>query len=124
MDEFNIEASMREDIYILVQAAWEREKKENKLDPESKRLLEKERKSYITNGLGIEKGPKRDRFKEIKKRMSMVCDPYLSLPLPSTISMASKTFGGGIETKKSRFKSNSKKTSTRRMAESGSLPRN
>jgi metallopeptidase MepB len=43
------------------------------LDGESKRLLEKEWKSYVRNGLGIEKGPKRDRFKEIKKRLSQVC---------------------------------------------------
>ncbi|CZR62648.1 related to metalloproteinase [Phialocephala subalpina] len=71
MDELNIEASMREDIYALVEAAWQKaEKGETKLDPESLRLLEKERKSYIRNGLGIEKGPKRDRFKEIKKRLS------------------------------------------------------
>ncbi|KAH6666274.1 putative Saccharolysin [Halenospora varia] len=69
MDEFNIEASMREDIFKLVDAAYN---KKESLDPESQRLLEKERKSYIRNGLGIEKGEKRDRFKEIKKRLSMI----------------------------------------------------
>jgi metallopeptidase MepB len=73
MDEFNIEASMREDIFQRVDAAWKLEKERNELDVESKRLLEKERKSYVQNGLGIEKGPKRDRFKEIKKRLSQVC---------------------------------------------------
>lgn len=74
MDEFSIEASMREDIFLLVDKAWEKAKKGGSgLDGESLRLLEKERKSYIRNGLGIEKGPKRDRFKEIKKRLSMVC---------------------------------------------------
>ncbi|KAL2061547.1 hypothetical protein VTL71DRAFT_6924 [Oculimacula yallundae] len=73
MDEFSIEASMREDIFRLVDKAWERAKEGNSgLDGESLRLLEKERKSYIRNGLGIEKGPKRDRFKEIKKRLSMI----------------------------------------------------
>lgn len=75
MDEFNIETSMREDIYALVEAAWEKEqaaKGESKLDGEDLRLLEKERKSYIRNGLGIEKGEKRDRFKEIKKRLSQI----------------------------------------------------
>ena len=73
MDEFSIEASMREDIFVLVDKAWEKAKKgESGLDGESLRLLEKERKSYIRNGLGIEKGPKRDRFKEIKKRLSQV----------------------------------------------------
>lgn len=69
MDEFAIEASMREDIFKLVDAAY---KKGDKLDPESQRLLEKERKSYITNGLGIPAGPQRDRFKEIKKRLSQI----------------------------------------------------
>ena len=69
MDEFAIEASMREDIFKLVDAAY---KKGDKLDPESQRLLEKERKSYITNGLGIPVGPQRDRFKEIKKRLSQI----------------------------------------------------
>jgi len=74
MDEFNIEASMREDVFKLVDAAWVKEgKEEGKLDGESRRLLEKERKSYVRNGLGIEKGVKRDRFKEIKKRLSQVC---------------------------------------------------
>jgi metallopeptidase MepB len=69
MDEFGIEASMREDIFKLVDAAYK--KKEN-LNPESQRLLEKERKSYIRNGLGIPAGPQRDRFKEIKKRLSQI----------------------------------------------------
>ncbi|EPE25800.1 Metalloproteases (zincins), catalytic [Glarea lozoyensis ATCC 20868] len=69
MDEFNIEASMREDIFKLVDAAYQ---KGEDLDPESRRLLEKERKSYIRNGLGIPAGPKRDRFKDIKKRLSMI----------------------------------------------------
>ena len=69
MDEFGIEASMREDIFKLVDAAY---KKGEELDPESQRLLEKERKSYIRNGLGIPAGPQRDRFKEIKKRLSQI----------------------------------------------------
>lgn len=73
MDEFNIEASIREDIFALVQAAWEIfQKGESGLDAESLRLLEKTRKSYIQNGLEIEKGPKRDRFKEVKKRLSQL----------------------------------------------------
>lgn len=75
MDEFNIEASMREDIFVLVDAAWKKAQAEGEksgLDGESLRLLEKEWKSYIRNGLGIERGPKRDRFKEIKKRLSTI----------------------------------------------------
>jgi metallopeptidase MepB len=69
MDDFSIEASMREDVYKLVDAAL---KKGDTLDPESQRLLEKEHKSYIRNGLNIPAGPKRDRFKEIKKRLSQL----------------------------------------------------
>ncbi|KAF2199206.1 zincin [Delitschia confertaspora ATCC 74209] len=69
MDEFGIEASMREDAFNLVDAVW---KKGESLDPESKRLLEKDHKGYIRNGLGIPAGPQRDRFKEIKKRLSEI----------------------------------------------------
>lgn len=67
MDDFSIESSMREDVFRLVEAAL---KKEEKLDPESHRLLEKKHKDYIRNGLGLPAGPKRDRYKEIKKRIS------------------------------------------------------
>jgi len=69
MDAFQIEASMRDDIFKLVDAAFQ--KKED-LDPESQRLLERERKSYITNGLGIPAGPERERYKEIRKRLSQI----------------------------------------------------
>lgn len=68
-DDFSIESSMRDDVYKLVEAAL---RKSEKLEPESQRLLEKEHKSYIRNGLGIPAGPKRDRFKDIKKRLSQV----------------------------------------------------
>ena len=69
MDDFSIEAAMREDVFNLVDAVLERG---DKLDPESQRLLEKEHKSYVRNGLNIPAGPKRDRFKEIKKRLSQL----------------------------------------------------
>lgn len=68
-DEFSIETSMREDVFKRVEAALQ---KDEKLDPESKRLLEKEYKNYIRNGLGIYEGRRRDRFKEIKKRLSQL----------------------------------------------------
>ncbi|KAF2433480.1 metallopeptidase MepB [Tothia fuscella] len=67
MDDYGIESSMREDIFKLVDVAF---KKNEKLDPESRRYLEKDHKSYVRNGLGIPAGPKRERFKEIKKRLS------------------------------------------------------
>ena len=70
MDDFSIESSMREDVYKLVEAAL---KRGDKLDPESQRLLEKTHKAYIRSGLGLPAGPKRDRYKEIKKRLSTLC---------------------------------------------------
>ncbi|PPJ60751.1 hypothetical protein CBER1_02320 [Cercospora berteroae] len=70
MDDFSIESSMREDIFKLVDAAFKKQKDDQKLDAESRRLLEKDHKGYIRMGLGIPAGPDRDRFKEIKKRLS------------------------------------------------------
>jgi len=69
LDDFAIESVMREDVYRLVDAVL---KKNEPLDPESRRLLEKEHKEYVRNGLGLPAGPKRDRFKEIKKRLSQI----------------------------------------------------
>jgi metallopeptidase MepB len=67
MDDWEIESGMREDLFKLVDAV---SKRVGSLDPESKRLVEKSRQGYIKNGLGIPAGPKRDRFKEIKKQLS------------------------------------------------------
>jgi metallopeptidase MepB len=73
MDEFSIECNMREDIFQLVDAVLQHQKeREPHLDAESLRLLEKERKNYVSNGLGLPKGPQRDRFKEIKTRLSKI----------------------------------------------------
>jgi len=68
--DFGIESNMREDVFKLSDAAWKAEK--GKLDAESWKLLDKDRKSYIRYGLGIPAGPKRDRFKEIKTRLSEI----------------------------------------------------
>ena len=69
LDSFSIESSMREDIYQLVDAVFQ---KKPRLESEPQRLLEKERKSFIRNGLNLPVGPKRDRFKEIKLRLSQL----------------------------------------------------
>lgn len=69
LDDFGIESSMREDVFNLVDAVL---KRKEKLDPESQRLLEKDHKSFIRNGLSLPAGPKRDRFKEIKQRLSQI----------------------------------------------------
>ncbi|GAD95132.1 metallopeptidase MepB [Paecilomyces variotii No. 5] len=65
LDSFSVEASMREDLYLLVDAVVRREEY---LDTESALLLKKEHRSYFRNGLGLS-GPERERFKEIKKRL-------------------------------------------------------
>lgn len=69
IDQFQIETSMREDIFKLVDAAFKKRDRLD-LDPESLRLLERERKAYITNGLGIPAGPERERYKEIRMKLS------------------------------------------------------
>ena len=81
MNEFSIEMSMREDVFRIVEAVYNAEGgkegvaaggSRKLMDPESARLLEREYKGYIKNGLGLPAGPKRDRFKEIKKRLSQL----------------------------------------------------
>ncbi|CAK7273911.1 metalloendopeptidase [Sporothrix epigloea] len=89
MDEFGIECNMREDVFKVVDAvvqtyggidALEAMEATGKtiggevapLDAESARLLVREHKSYIKNGLGLPAGPLRDRFKEIKMRISQI----------------------------------------------------
>lgn len=69
LDDFSIESSMREDVFELVDAVL---KKKESLDAESQRLLEKDHKSYIRNGLNLRAGSQRDRFKEIKQRLSAI----------------------------------------------------
>lgn len=67
--EFGVEAAMREDIFQRVDAAFA---KNESLDSESQRLLEKTRKDYIKYGLNLPQGPQRDRFKDIKLRLSSI----------------------------------------------------
>jgi metallopeptidase MepB len=67
LDDFSTESGMREDVFRLVDSVL---KKKEKLQPESQRLLEKDHKSYIRNGLNVPAGPKRERFRDIKLRLS------------------------------------------------------
>ncbi len=69
LKDFAIETAMREDLYKLVEAVLE---KNEELDSESHQFLEKEHRNYIRNGLGLPAGHKRERFKEIKKRLGQV----------------------------------------------------
>ncbi|KAI9797906.1 MAG: hypothetical protein M1825_005675 [Sarcosagium campestre] len=73
LNDFDIESAMREDIFKLVDATL---KKKESLDPESQRFLEKTHRGYVQYGLGIPAGPKRDRFKEIKKRLSQIATNF------------------------------------------------
>ena len=77
MDDFGIESSMREDIFQLVDEVFKKQKDDQNLDAESRRLLEKDHKGYIRMGLGIPAGPQRDRFKAIKKRLSELSITFL-----------------------------------------------
>ncbi|CAK7207857.1 metalloendopeptidase [Sporothrix eucalyptigena] len=86
MDEFGIECNMREDVFKVVDAVVQTYGGKDALeatggtvggavaplDAESARLLVREHKGYIKNGLGLPVGPQRDRFKEIKKRLSQL----------------------------------------------------
>ncbi|GAO13213.1 hypothetical protein UVI_02025620 [Ustilaginoidea virens] len=69
---FGIEVKMREDVFRLVNASYASRESQG-LDGESLHLLQKERQSYIRNGLLLPAGAQRDRFKEIQKRLSTLC---------------------------------------------------
>ncbi|KAF3093789.1 hypothetical protein TWF569_011010 [Orbilia oligospora] len=60
---------MREDIFKLVNSVAK--SPPSNLTPEGRRLVEKLNTDYIRMGLELE-GPKRDRFKEIKKELSVL----------------------------------------------------
>lgn len=70
---FDLECSMREDIFRLVDAVVA--KGEN-LDPESQRLVEKTREEYIRDGVALPLGPARDRYKAIEERLSEIKTEY------------------------------------------------
>ena len=62
---------MREDLFHLVKAIYNSGVNET-LDSESSRLLEKTYKNYIRSGLDLPPVPERERFKELKKRLSVL----------------------------------------------------
>ena len=75
LEDFSIENLMREDIFRLVDALHQKRDSLG-LDLESLRLLEKSRKGYISSGLGLPAGPERQRFKDIKTRLSTLAIEY------------------------------------------------
>lgn len=66
---FLVEMYMREDIFQLVEAVFQ---KSTELDPESQRLLEKTWKRYIRKGALMLHGQEKDRFKKIQERLSQI----------------------------------------------------
>lgn len=70
MNDAFIDSAMRQDVFDLIEAAYQDKYAMKKLDPESARLLEKSYTGYLHNGLGIKDPEKRARFKEIEKRLS------------------------------------------------------
>lgn len=66
--DYDIESSMREDVFMLVDAVYRKQKDDPALDAESRHLLEKSYKAYIRMGLALPP-TERVRFKEIKKRL-------------------------------------------------------
>jgi metallopeptidase MepB len=91
LDDFSIEVSMREDVFKLVDSVYKTSGIKEATDKapdgniddagavalglhnaESARLLDKEHKAYIKNGLALPSEAQRERFKEIKKRLSQI----------------------------------------------------
>jgi metallopeptidase MepB len=70
---FDIECSMRDDVFRLVDAVFN---KGETLDPESQRVLEESRREYFRSGLALSPGPARDRYKAIAERLSEIKTDY------------------------------------------------
>jgi metallopeptidase MepB len=69
-NDYSIEYCMREDIFRLVKAVID---KNEPLDVERRRCLEKSYRGYLQNGLGIPDVEDRKNFKEIAHRILDVC---------------------------------------------------
>lgn len=69
IDEFDIECNTREDLFVLIDAAFATRHSQG-LDEESLHLLEKEWQRNVRNGLRLPAGPDRERFKAAQKEIS------------------------------------------------------
>ncbi|KAL9094818.1 MAG: hypothetical protein Q9165_002767 [Trypethelium subeluteriae] len=74
LDDFTVETAMREDLFEVVDAVFNR--KNEDLDPESLRFLVRKHRDFIRNGLKLPAGSTRDRFKEIKSRLTQLIGEY------------------------------------------------
>ena len=73
LNAFYVESAMHEDLFRLVDAVVTRNES---LDRESHHFLAKKHKEFIQNGLKLSSGPKRDRFKEVRTRLSQLADDF------------------------------------------------
>lgn len=72
-NDYDIECNMREDVFKLVEGVYN-SRDCRKLDGECLRILEKARDKYVQNGLLLPPGSQRERFKEVQKRISRLCN--------------------------------------------------
>ncbi|KAL6057447.1 Thimet oligopeptidase [Balamuthia mandrillaris] len=76
LEAFNIESNMREDVYKSLCAFRQKAKEQGiQLTPEDQRLIDKKMEGFERNGLGLP-AEKREKLKEIKKRISELCIAY------------------------------------------------
>lgn len=68
LSDYDIETSMREDVFLLVKNIYEKQKDDATLDEESRLLIEKEYNASMRMGLNLA-APARKRFQEIQKRL-------------------------------------------------------
>lgn len=69
IDDFAVETAMNEDLFRLVDAVFQR-KSDEILEPEYRHFLQKRHQEHARNGMGLPAGAQRDRFREIKSRLS------------------------------------------------------
>ncbi|KAJ5113804.1 hypothetical protein N7456_002338 [Penicillium angulare] len=77
LEEFEIEKYMCDDLFKIVDTVKKNPSSQN-LDIQSLHYLNSEHRKYVSNGLSLEPGPQRDRFKEIKKRMNALSVEFQS----------------------------------------------
>lgn len=61
-----------EDLFKLFNTVYDKQVNDTKLDAESRLYLEKVPQDFNSSGLGIEAGPKRDRYLEISQRLQVL----------------------------------------------------
>ena len=88
-DEYEVDCGMREDVFRLIDAAYATRDSQS-LDEESLRLLERERRKYVQNGLLLPKGGQRRRFKEIRRRIDRLCSEAMGYLDESTAGFWAK----------------------------------